>query len=45
VYFDNVGNLFGRRKGLKDLKAVATGSHVDTVNNSGQLDGAYGSDQ
>lgn len=42
VYFDNVGNLFGRRKGLKDLKCVATGSHVDTVNNSGQLDGAYG---
>lgn len=43
VYYDQVGNLFGRRPGgMPQAKAVCTGSHIDTVLNSGQLDGAYG---
>jgi len=40
VYYDEVGNLYGRRAGKKDCKAVATGSHMDTVGNGGQLDEA-----
>lgn len=42
VRIDKVGNLFGRRKGLKDLPAVMLGSHLDTVKNGGLLDGNLG---
>jgi hydantoinase/carbamoylase family amidase len=42
VTCDRVGNLFGRREGAVNTKAILTGSHLDTVANSGQLDGAYG---
>ena len=42
VYYDEVGNLYGRRPGKEGYKAVVSGSHIDTVLNAGQLDGAYG---
>ena len=37
---DAVGNLWGRVDG--DGKAIATGSHIDTVRRGGRLDGALG---
>jgi allantoate deiminase len=45
VRFDAVGNLWGRVEGTDttgDGKAVATGSHVDTVRQGGKYDGALG---
>ncbi len=42
VCYDRVGNLFGRRAGRGDKKAVLSGSHADTVVNGGQFDGIYG---
>ncbi|MGD9568443.1 MAG: M20 family metallo-hydrolase [Sedimentibacter sp.] len=42
VKVDRVGNLFGRRKGSKDLPAIMIGSHLDTVKNGGLLDGNLG---
>src|SRR5512133_1855749 len=43
VWVDSVGNSFGRRKGLDDaLPAIAIGSHLDSVNNGGNLDGTLG---
>jgi allantoate deiminase len=43
VYDDQVGNVFGRLEGtLPDNKTILTGSHLDTVNNGGKYDGAYG---
>jgi allantoate deiminase len=43
VYDDRVGNVFGRLEGtLPDGKTILTGSHLDTVNNGGKYDGAYG---
>ncbi|WP_379155479.1 M20 family metallo-hydrolase [Paenibacillus sp. sgz5001063] len=43
VHTDPVGNVFGRLSGsrLTD-KVILTGSHIDTVVNGGQYDGAYG---
>src|SRR5690625_3027123 len=41
--FDSIGNLFGRVKGSEHPdKTIATGSHIDTVINGGQLDGQLG---
>lgn len=41
--FDEVGNLFGKMEGSKyPNETIATGSHVDSVNFGGKLDGAYG---
>lgn len=41
--FDEVGNLFGRCLGTEERElAILTGSHIDTVQNGGQFDGAYG---
>lgn len=43
VYYDEVGNLFGRLAGSEEAAgAVLTGSHVDTVRQGGRYDGAYG---
>lgn len=41
--FDEVGNLFGRIVGTEpESGTIATGSHVDTVVNGGNLDGQLG---
>ena len=43
VEYDAVGNLFGTIVGTEDPESViATGSHVDTVENGGRLDGQLG---
>jgi N-carbamoyl-L-amino-acid hydrolase len=42
VRVDEVGNQFGLRKGASDIKAVALGSHLDTVSTGGRYDGTYG---
>lgn len=43
VWFDEVGNLFGRLVGsVYENETILTGSHVDTVQNGGLYDGAYG---
>jgi N-carbamoyl-L-amino-acid hydrolase len=42
VRVDQVGNLFGLRRGREDLAPVMTGSHIDTVATGGQYDGSLG---
>ncbi|ANY69544.1 allantoate amidohydrolase [Paenibacillus sp. BIHB 4019] len=43
VYFDRVGNLFGRLQGSSEEgPVIMTGSHIDTVQSGGIYDGAYG---
>jgi allantoate deiminase len=43
VYYDEVGNAFGRLEGTKYKdQTILTGSHVDTVKNGGMYDGQYG---
>lgn len=43
VFVDGFGNIIGRSRGVQDgVRAVACGSHIDTVPNGGRLDGAYG---
>ncbi|MBN2324488.1 MAG: Zn-dependent hydrolase [Spirochaetes bacterium] len=43
VRMDAVGNIFGRKKGSDPgVGAVMCGSHLDSVVNGGQLDGALG---
>lgn len=43
VRFDEVGNLFGRYIGTDEPDSIIlTGSHIDTVRDGGQFDGAYG---
>lgn len=43
VYLDAAGNLVGRRAGTDDSrKAIATGSHYDSVVNAGAYDGLAG---
>ncbi len=42
VQVDKVGNILGLRPGREDLPPVMFGSHLDSVRNGGQLDGAYG---
>ncbi|WP_308807440.1 Zn-dependent hydrolase [Alkalicoccobacillus gibsonii] len=43
VRFDEVGNLFGRYIGTDEPDSIIlTGSHIDTVQDGGQFDGAYG---
>lgn len=39
---DAVGNLWGRLEGSEGGPAIVTGSHVDTVKQGGQYDGALG---
>ncbi|MFD2658604.1 M20 family metallo-hydrolase [Gracilibacillus thailandensis] len=43
VHIDQAGNLIGRKEGeSSNLKAVAIGSHVDSVGNGGKYDGTVG---
>jgi allantoate deiminase len=43
VTVDKVGNVYGRLTGRNvEDKVILTGSHIDTVVNGGQYDGAYG---
>lgn len=42
VHIDQLGNMIGIRKGLKELPPVAFGSHLDTVYAGGRYDGALG---
>lgn len=43
VWSDTVGNSFGRREGSDpSLPTIMIGSHLDTVNNGGNLDGTIG---
>lgn len=43
VRIDDVGNIYGRREGLRaGAPAVMVGSHLDTVPNGGVFDGAMG---
>ncbi|UUZ94949.1 M20 family metallo-hydrolase [Paenibacillus sp. P25] len=43
VYYDDVGNLFGRLQGTDPTAGtLMTGSHIDTVKQGGRFDGAYG---
>ncbi len=43
VNVDRVGNIFGRREGIRQHeKTVMIGSHLDSVINGGHLDGALG---
>ncbi|MEO0802764.1 MAG: Zn-dependent hydrolase [Cyanobacteria bacterium J06642_2] len=42
VRVDAAGNLIGRYAGREDLPALATGSHLDTVERGGRYDGVYG---
>jgi N-carbamoyl-L-amino-acid hydrolase len=42
IQVDQVGNMYGLRKGAQAGKAVALGSHLDTVSTGGKYDGTYG---
>ena len=42
VSTDAAGNIIGRRRGQKELAPVMTGSHIDTVPQGGNYDGAVG---
>ncbi|MEM1137616.1 MAG: hydantoinase/carbamoylase family amidase, partial [Bacteroidota bacterium] len=42
VKVDEIGNMFGIRKGTSALPAVMIGSHLDTVGNGGKFDGSLG---
>ena len=42
VTIDAAGNIIGRYGGTRDLPALATGSHIDTVPAGGRYDGALG---
>lgn len=43
THIDAVGNLFGKLKGIdKSKRTILTGSHIDTVPNGGNFDGALG---
>jgi beta-ureidopropionase / N-carbamoyl-L-amino-acid hydrolase len=43
VWEDPLGNTFGQREGQdKSLPTIMIGSHLDTVNNGGNLDGTLG---
>jgi allantoate deiminase len=39
---DAVGNIWGRVEGSRGGRAIATGSHIDTVRGGGALDGGLG---
>lgn len=42
IKVDQLGNMYGMRKGRSSLPAVAIGSHLDTVTTGGKYDGTYG---
>ncbi|KKB73865.1 MULTISPECIES: M20 family metallo-hydrolase [Bacillus] len=42
VRVDDLGNMYAAYEGLKDEPPILIGSHLDTVENGGAYDGAYG---
>src|SRR5712691_9599944 len=42
VTIDQMGNIFGRRRGAEPLPPVMMGSHVDSVPTGGKYDGQLG---
>jgi len=42
VKVDEMGNMYGIRKGTSSLPGLALGSHLDTVSTGGRYDGTYG---
>lgn len=42
VSVDEMGNIFGRRDGVRTLPPVLLGSHIDSQYNGGRFDGALG---
>jgi N-carbamoyl-L-amino-acid hydrolase len=42
VTVDEMGNIFGRRAGRRDVPPVLVGSHVDSQYNGGRFDGVVG---
>lgn len=42
VWVDKIGNIHGVIPGENEQPAICTGSHIDTVNSAGKLDGCYG---
>ena len=42
VQIDQVGNIYGIRRGQRSGPALAIGSHLDTVTTGGRYDGCYG---
>jgi len=42
VAIDPIGNIFGLRRGLRNVAPVMTGSHIDTVRTGGRYDGNLG---
>lgn len=42
VQIDQVGNIYGIRRGQRNGPALAIGSHLDTVTTGGRYDGCYG---
>lgn len=42
VKVDEMGNMYGIRKGSSSLPGLALGSHLDTVSTGGRYDGTYG---
>ena len=39
---DDLGNMYARREGKKDLPPVVLGSHLDTQPEGGRFDGVLG---
>ncbi|MED4054572.1 Zn-dependent hydrolase [Niallia taxi] len=42
VKVDEAANIWGKRKGARNLPSIVFGSHIDTVPNGGKYDGALG---
>jgi beta-ureidopropionase / N-carbamoyl-L-amino-acid hydrolase len=42
VTIDRIGNVYGRRRGVENLKPVLLGSHIDSVPTAGRFDGCLG---
>jgi N-carbamoyl-L-amino-acid hydrolase len=42
VRVDRIGNVYGRRKGKRDVEPVLSGSHIDSVPTGGAFDGSLG---
>src|SRR5580658_2594453 len=42
VRVDRIGNVYGRRKGSRDVEPVLSGSHIDSVPTGGAFDGTLG---
>ena len=42
IKIDNIGNIYGTRRGTTNEPPIVLGSHIDTVKNAGIYDGALG---